>query len=382
MWNHPVISADGHIDLPCLPAMLFTENAPSRLKEKMPKVVNGPEGQIWVSYQGTSLGLVGGMGSAGRPYIPGQIHRADRMAETGLYEDQRRGVMRTAIPELRVRDQDRDGVVGEVVYGILGAASRLNDPEVTDVIVGIYNNFAADFCQAYPDRFAGVGSLPVSSPEKTAEEVRRCAKLGLKGAELAVMHGMKPLWHEDWNPVWQAAHDTGIPIHLHTIGPKLDMTWLKDHRSRRLWLATILTEFQISTAGFIAAIIYSGALERYPNLKIVIGEAGIGWLPYVLERMDYEWEDQFRDLELKRKPSEYWYRQMYASYQQDQTGIDMIEKVGVHNVMWGSDFPHPDGVWPDSREFLQRQLGHLPDSQRRKLVYENVAKLYGFPMKR
>lgn len=382
MWNHPVISADGHIDLPCLPAILFTENAPSRLKEKMPKVVDSPEGKIWVSYQGTSLGLVGGMGSAGRPYIPGQIHRADQMAATGLYEDQRQGVMRTAIPELRVQDQDRDGVVGEVLYGILGAASRLNDPEVTDVVVGIYNDFAADFCQACPDRFAGVGSLPVSSPEKMAEEVRRCATLGLKGAELAVMHGMKPLWHNDWDPVWQAAHDTSLPIHLHTIGPKLDMTWLKDHRSRRLWLATILTEFQISTAGFIAAIIYSGALERYPNLKIVIGEAGIGWLPYVLERMDYEWEDQFRDLELKMKPSEYWYRQMYASYQQDQTGIDMIEKVGVNNVMWGSDFPHPDGVWPDSQEFLQRQLGHLPESQRRKLVYENVAQLYGFPMKR
>jgi predicted TIM-barrel fold metal-dependent hydrolase len=381
MMNQPVISADGHIDLPCLPATLFRENAPSRLKEKMPKVVDSAEGKIWASYQGTSLGLVGGMGSAGRRYVPGEIHRSDRMAATGLYKDQSGGLMRTTIPELRLRDQDRDGVVGEVIYGILGAANRLNDPEVVDAVVRIYNDFAANFCKACPERFAGVGCLTVSSPETAAEEVKRCAQLGLKGAELAVMHGMKPLWHYDWDPLWQAAQECSIPIHLHTIGPKLDTTWLSDHRSRRLWLATILTEFQISTAGFMAAIIFGGILQHYPGLKVVIGEAGIGWLPYILERMDYEWEDQFKDLELKLKPSEYWHRQMYASFQQDQAGIDSLDKIGEDNVLWGSDFPHPDGVWPDSQEFLQRQMGHLPESRRCKIVYENAAKLYGFPMR-
>ena len=219
MWNHPIISADGHIDLPCLPETLFTDNAPAALKDKMPKVVDKPEGRTWVSHQGTAMGLVGGMGSAGRQYIPGQIYRSDRMAETGLYEDQSRGIMRTATPELRLKDQERDGVVGEVLYGVLGAASRINDSEVSDVVVTIYNDFAADFSKTNPTRFACIAGLPTSTEQKTAEEIRRCAKLGLKGAELAVQHGMKPLWHLDWEPVWQAAHDTGLPIHLHTIGP-------------------------------------------------------------------------------------------------------------------------------------------------------------------
>jgi predicted TIM-barrel fold metal-dependent hydrolase len=97
--------------------------------------------------------------------------------------------------------------------------------------------------------------------------------------------------------------------------------------------------------------------------------------------MDYEWEDQFKDLDLKMKPSEYWYRQMYATYQQDQAGVDQIDKIGINNVMWGSDFPHPDGVWPDSQEFLQKQVSHLPEATRRKIVYENAAKLYGFPIR-
>ncbi|HXG17985.1 MAG TPA: hypothetical protein VNN62_02770, partial [Methylomirabilota bacterium] len=113
MFNHPVISADGHIDLPWLPPTLFTDNAPAALKEKMPKVVDAPEGKMWVAHNGVNLGLAGGMGSAGRPYIPGQIYRSDRMAAEGLYEDYKRGIFRTSDPKYRLRDQDRDGVIGE-----------------------------------------------------------------------------------------------------------------------------------------------------------------------------------------------------------------------------------------------------------------------------
>jgi predicted TIM-barrel fold metal-dependent hydrolase len=115
-------------------------------------------------------------------------------------------------------------------------------------------------------------------------------------------------------------------------------------------------------------------------VKVVIGESGLGWIPYVLERMDYEWEDQFRGLELTMKPSEYWHRQMFATFQVDETGIALLDRIGEDNVMWGSDFPHPDGVWPDSREYIERQLGHLHPGVRRKLVYENAARLYGFPL--
>ncbi|MGE0684604.1 MAG: amidohydrolase family protein [Candidatus Binatia bacterium] len=380
MFNHPVISADGHIDLPWLPPTLFTNNAPAVLKSKMPKVVDNADGKMWVAHNGTNLGLAGGMGSAGRPYIPGQIYRSDRMAAEGLYEDYKRGIFRTSDPKYRLLDQDRDGVVGEVLYGILGAAFRLQDPEIVETVVRIYNDFAADFSKACPERLATIACLPTFSPEKAGAELRRCAKMGIKGAEIPISPGMMPLWHHDWNPLWEAASDCGIPMHFHTLGPKQDMTWLSDHRSRRMWLATLLAGFQMSMVEAMAAIIYSGALERLPNLKIVIGEAGIGWIPYVLERLDYEWEDQFKDLELKMPPSQYWYRQMYATYQQDQAGIDQIEKVGVNNVMWGSDFPHPDGVWPDSQEFLHKQLGHLPEATRCKIVYENAAKLYGFPM--
>ena len=92
--SHPILSADGHIDFPLLPETLWSDNAPAALRDRMPRVVETPHGRVWKSAKGVSLGLVGGMGSAGRPYVPGEIHRSDRMAAQGLFEDQQRGIMR------------------------------------------------------------------------------------------------------------------------------------------------------------------------------------------------------------------------------------------------------------------------------------------------
>ena len=373
----PIISADGHIDFPLMPENLWADNAPAALRDRMPRVVETPRGQIWQSHAGTPLGLVGGMGSAGRNYVPGEIHRSDRMAAQGLYEDQSRGVMRPAIPDLRVKDQELDGVRGEVVYGILGAASRLDDPEVGAAVCHIYNGWLSGFCAAAPGRFAGIGCLASAVPEEAAGELRHCSELGLAGAEIGLWHEMKPLWHEDWEPLYRASAETGLPLHIHTIGPPVDPRWLNDRKTYRPWLATHIGAFQVPMMGVLAAILFGGALERHPQLRVVIGESGIGWLPYALERFDFEWEDQFQDL-IPRPPSEYWRRQMFATFQVDHVGLELIERIGANTVMWGSDFPHPDGTWPDSRSILEAQVAALPEETRRRVVGENAAELYGF----
>ncbi len=109
----------------------------------------------------------------------------------------------------------------------------------------------------------------------------------------------------------------------------------------------------------------------------MIVEAGIGWLPYALERFDFEWQDQFQDL-LPKPPSEYWRRQFYATFQVDRVGLENISAIGENTVMWGSDFPHPDGTWPDSKEILEPQLAGLSEEIRRKVLCDNAAQLYGF----
>ncbi|HXJ81656.1 MAG TPA: amidohydrolase family protein [Candidatus Methylomirabilis sp.] len=397
--RYEMISADCHIDLCWLPPDLFVSRASSGMKDRMPYVADGPKGPAWTTKKGASLGRPCGMGSAGREYVPGRIHRSDRMAATGLYDDGKRGIRRLTDPELRLLDQDRDGVQGEVLYGILGTAGRLNDPEAAVEAMRIYNEWLAEFCAAHPDRYAGLASIPNQPIEAAIAEVERVAKRGvLRGLDIANSSEITPLWDPYWNPLWQAIDACGLPLHFHTVGGYIPDRVRKlvqigsdptradagmtaaDLRMARSAFAANITQFQINMSNVLTSMIFSGALERYPRLKVVLGESGIGWIPYVLNRMDAEWEDQFKDLELTMAPSDYWRRQCWATYQTDPIGVKLIDDLGADRIMWGSDFPHPDGIWPDSREYVEKELGHLPEDVRRKVVCENAGRLYGFPI--
>ncbi len=377
--KYDFISADCHVDLIWLPPDLFTANAPEALKERMPYVVEGRKGLQWVAKNGAKFGLVNGMGSAGRQYVPGEIHRSDRMASTGLYDDGRKGIRRLTDPELRLKDQERDGVQAEVLYGILGASMRLKDDEAATEMLRIYNQWLGDFCRAQPDRYAGLASIPSHDIGAAVAEIKRVAKDGvLRGLDIANRPDIPPFWDPCWNPLWDIAEDAKLPVHLHTIGGTLPDLRKLEHKVGRAAFATTISSFQMYMSIPLMAIIFAGVLEHHPGLRMVIGESGIGWIPYTLDHMDLEWEDQFKDLDLKMKPSDYWRRQCYATYQCDRIGIKLLDEIGEDNIMWGSDFPHPDGIWPDSQEYIRRELGHLPAATRHKIVCGNAARLYGF----
>src|SRR4029077_3483309 len=146
------ISADCHLDMPWMPPDLFVSEAPQALKERMPYVEDGPQGPQWVAKNGANFGLKNGVGPGGAAYVPGQNHRVDKMAETGMYEEGKKDIRRCSDPQLRIKDMDRDGVDAEVIYGILGAASRLNDREASNEMLRIYNDWLKVFCSHYPDR--------------------------------------------------------------------------------------------------------------------------------------------------------------------------------------------------------------------------------------
>jgi predicted TIM-barrel fold metal-dependent hydrolase len=398
--RYDVISADCHLDLCWLPPDLFTSQASAAMKDRMPYVADGPQGPMWITKKGANLGRPCGMGSAGREYVPGQIHRSDRMASTGLYEDGKRGIRRITDPNLRLKDQDRDGVQAEVLYGILGTTGRMNDPEAAVEVTRVYNEWLADFCTTHPERYAGLASIPNQPLEAAIAEVERVAKRGvLRGLDIANSSDLTPLWDPYWTPLWEAINACGLPLHFHTVGG-----YLPDHVRKimmigsdptranapgapnvalpvaRAAFAANITQFQINMANILTSMIFSGTLERHPRVRLVLGESGIGWIPYILQRMDAEWEDQFKDLALTMPPSAYWRRQCKATFQTDPIGIKLLDDLGAENVMWGSDFPHPDGVWPDSQEYIQKELGHLPADVRRKIVCENAGRFYGFPL--
>jgi predicted TIM-barrel fold metal-dependent hydrolase len=372
------ISADCHIDLPWLPPDLFTSSASAALKDRMPYVAEGPDGPYWTSRKGGSFGLVNGVGPAGHKFVPGQHHRVDIMARTGLYDDGKRGIRRVSTPALRVKDMDLDGVDAEVLYGILGAATRLGDHEAANEMFRIYNDWLADFIRYAPHRFIGLACLPYGDIDAAVKELYRVATSGVRGVELSCSWDMEPMWHPVWEPLWKAVHDVGLPLHFHTF-PALPVSVMEQQtgRTRRAAFFTIVSGFQMNLVNIAAAVIGAGVLERYPSVRIAFGESGIGWIPYALDRMDFEWEDRFRDLGLTMKPSDYWRRQCKATFQFDRIGTRLIDDIGVETLMWGSDYPHGDGVWPESSRYIAEQFGHLPADVTRKITCENAGRFYG-----
>ncbi|HEY8874208.1 MAG TPA: amidohydrolase family protein [Stellaceae bacterium] len=371
------ISADCHLDLPWLPPELFTSGASRALRDRMPYVEDGPDGKKWVTKAGVQMGIPGAVGSVGAPFVPGQNYRVDKMAETGLYDAGKRGESRPGDPHLRIKEMEKDGVDAEIIFGILGVASRVQDHAAANEMLRIYNDWLKEFCSHYPDRQIGLACLPYGDIGAAVKEIHRVAKLGLKGLELSCSWDMEPMWHPVWEPLWKAVSDVQLPLHFHTFpSTPRSVREQAPQSSRRAAQFTGVAGFQMNLINIIAAIIGAGVLERYPNLRVGFGESGIGWIPYALDRMDFEFEDRFRDL-MKLKPSEYWRRQCRATFQFDRIGPKLIDEMGVETLMWGSDYPHPDGVWPESSKYIEEQFAGLPADTIHKITCENAAKFYG-----
>jgi predicted TIM-barrel fold metal-dependent hydrolase len=372
------ISADCHLDLPWMPPDLFTSMASREMKERMPYVMETDDGPKWTAKNGASFGYKNGVGPAGQKYVPGKHHRVDVMAETGLYSDGAKDIRRVSDPHLRIKDLDRDGVDAEVIYGILGAAGRLNDRDAANEMLRIYNDWLKAFCSHYPDRHIGLACLPYGDIDAAVKEIHRVAKLGIKGLELSCSWDMEPMWHPMWEPLWKAVNDVQLPLHFHTF-PSVPPDTIQKHPGRvgRSVFFTVVSGFQMNLINILAAVIAANVLERYPHIRIAFGESGCGWIPYALDRMDFEWEDRFTDLGLKMKPSDYWRRQCKATFQFDRIGAKLIEDMGAESLMWGSDYPHGDGVWPNSEQYIKEQFAEVPPEVTKMITCTNAGKFYG-----
>ena len=141
-------------------------------------------------------------------------------------------------------------------------------------------------------------------------------------------HDLLPLWRQEFAPIWKAADECGAIVHLHTIGPPIDPRHATTERERASWVGGWLTVFQLRMIERVAELIFGGILHAYENMRVVIGESGIGWLPYVLERMDDQWSQRFTHLELTMPPSGYWQRQMAATFQVDEAGLLLADRIG------------------------------------------------------
>jgi len=134
--------------------------------------------------------------------------------------------------------------------------------------------------------------------------------------------------------------------------------------------------FQLDTMEVLVSLLASGACEKYPDFNFVLGESGVTWLPYVFDRLDTEYYDRARSLNFQLKPSDYFRRQGFVTYQQDQYLEPIIPLIGEDNIIWGADYPHPDCIWPNSRSTLEKNLGMLSERVQKKITRDNAARLY------
>ncbi|HXJ80491.1 MAG TPA: amidohydrolase family protein [Candidatus Methylomirabilis sp.] len=372
--SYRIISADCHIDMTWMPGDLWVENAPAKFRSQVPQVRETPDGPRWYAEE-KELGVFGGLGFGFDRVQRSFSKHVERMFQAGFYE----GGPHPTTPDLRLKDQEIDGIDAEVMYGILGAGMRMQDRELIRVVYEVYNDWAASFCKSNPRRFVALACIPNHDPQAAARELRRAARLGLKGADFAVGNAIVPIYHGAWDPLWEAAQECQMPISFHTVGYPVreptDETMKAEYNLR--YRATRTTMFQIGAAEYLASIVFSGALDRFPSFKFVLGEAGVSWLPYILDRMDEEYEDRYHVLNLSMKPSELWRRQGYSTYQHEPSVVPMIPLIGEDTIMWGSDYPHPDGIWPDSQHWIAKDLAGASPAVQRKILCENAGKLYG-----
>lgn len=369
-----VISADDHIDLQYLPEDLFRSRLPTRLVDDGPQVVEGDDGPTWVT-EGRTLGAwAGGTGSAARRSFRTALERA------GL---DRPGELRPTTPELRLADMDRDGVDATVMYGPVRALD-VRDPTLRSEVHRAYNDWLTSFCSASPDRLLGVAVVPAEDPAAAADEVERLAEGGrTRQVSLHVARATESVHAPAWERFWDIIEASGIIASFHLVLEG----WMLEGIDREP------TAVYRTTRGFITqflepfvSLVGHGILERRPGARVVLAESGLGWLPWVVQEMDYRfrrlqdnrayWEER-GGLDLQVAPSEIFRRQVWVTFQDDQAGLDLLHHFGEDKVMWASDYPHPDSTWPESAAAIERQTAGLDPVARRRLLHDNAAALYG-----
>jgi uncharacterized protein len=375
--NYRIISADDHIDLQWLPRDLWQKRVPAEWRERAPKVVDTPDGPYWFCGADRWDPWGGRKGAAGA-----QGGRRTALEKGGVLKP---GVLRPTTTALRLADMDRDGVDATVMYGPI-VPLLIADPELRKVCYRAYNEWLAEFCGTAPERLLGAGLIPIDDAKSAADEVRHLKHLRLRTGMFLAARVDVPLWDESWEPLWEAAAETGITIGFHLGGGLRTVTFSGPKASDpgNMGVRVACSTLQMDEP--LAAVIFSGALERHPGLKIVLAETGIGWLPYMVERMDDSYQ-RFLDagdfwrahggLQLTMAPSAYFRRQVWATFQTDHVGLRLIDVLGDDRVMWASDYPHADSTWPDSQQAIAENFKDVADPARRRILCDNARALYG-----
>jgi predicted TIM-barrel fold metal-dependent hydrolase len=375
-----LVSSDSHI---IEPPDLWAGRG-GALAERLPRVVAAEDGEWWYVDGYKTMSFLGIQTGDRFEIAPEDLRTSGKFDEVrpAAYD-----------PRRYIDENELDGVWGSVLYPSQGLV--LFGVPVGDVITSAmmaYNDWLAEFCSEDPSRLKGVAMINVDDVDEAVAELERCREIGLSGALITVA---PPLWQPYRSPVydrlWAAAQDLDVPLSLHVATDRADPRVGK--AAFRLDVKDVPpsmfvnSDFQVRQA--LAELIFSGVFERFPRLRVGSIEHELAWIPFFLARIDYTYTDRPRRgpewrrfVDADALPSDFFRRNVFASFQQDPFGMRLRDVCGVHTLMWGSDYPHTESTFPRSREILGEILGGVPDDEALRIASRNCAELYGFDVPR
>ena len=371
MAGYRIISSDNHV---FEPPDLWTSRMDKRFRDRAPRVVHDEDGDWWYCDGIKGVSVAAGAQAGVR------FDEPEKLSYTEQLENVRPGGY---IPEEHVKDLDADGVDVSIIYPTEGIfLYALTDTELVSAVFRTYNDWIAEFCKPFPNRLKGIAMINLDDIQEGVREMERCAKMGLGGAMISVYPPEERSYDSlEYDPVWAAAQDMGIPLGLH-IGTNRPG---QGQESANLDVRSVKPAFVVNVDHWvrmsIAHMILSGVFERYPKLHVGSVEMEVSWATHFLDRLDYTYTQRvpgyywhrFKDDML---PSDYFHRNVFISFQEDAQGVKDRHIIGVDNLLWGADYPHFESTFPRSREILEEILADCTEEEKAKIVGGNAATIY------
>lgn len=379
-----VIDVDAHITEP---VDLWTKRAPAKYADRVPKVVDVDGVPNW-SFDGVLLGRVN---------LSSVVLTSGEKVPGPAFFDFDREEIHAASSDVTARVEllDREGIHAQVLYpNVAGFGAQrfaeVQDLELRRLCVTLYNDAMVELQEESGGRLLPMALTPWWDVEASIAEVHRTAALGLHGVNICSdphLRGAPELWQPEWTPFWEACAEHAQPVNFHIGASESSMSWygtspwpgLDGERKLAIGSAVIF----MSNGRTLANLIFSGVLERFPEVRFVSVESGIGWIPFFLEALDYQLHESSPHVvdELSMLPSEYFRRQVYGCFWFEQRMVGpVIDALGADRVLFETDFPHPTCLYPDPLANAERALAGLGDDVARKVLQDNAADLYRVPL--